>query len=103
MNKKGQINKKILAERTLNSLDPQQKIKLNKEQAEEFVTKFLEEIKKSLINNEEIKIQKYFNLKTDYSKERNVINFQTKEKIIIPSKRVPKIIFSKELKSEIAK
>ena len=79
------------------------KVKLTKTEIDSVITNFLEETKKSLIKGEEVRLQGYFSLKTTITKPRMARNLQTKKKMKVPSKRVPKCKFSLSLKEEIAK
>src|SRR5579871_1292757 len=71
---------------------------LTKNQVEMIVNELLEELKKTLIRGEEIRLPGYFSMKTTISKPRMAMNLQTKKKMTIPAKRVPKIKFSADLK-----
>lgn len=95
------VSKKILTERIGGKLSKKQN--LNKNQIEAVLTEYLEETKKSLIKGEEIRLQGYYTFKTAITKPRVAMNLQTKQKMTIPAKRVPKITFSKDLKEQIAK
>ena len=77
--------------------------KLTKNQTETVITNLLEEIKKSLLKGEEVRLQGYFSLKTAITKPRTAMNLQTKKKMKVPAKRVPKCKFSTNLKEEITK
>ena len=79
------------------------KINFPKNQTETVITNLLEEIKKSLLKGEEVRLQGYFTLKTTITKPRTAMNLQTKKKMNIPAKRVPKCKFSGSLKEEIVK
>jgi DNA-binding protein HU-beta len=79
------------------------KTKTPQNQVGKIIDEFLEETKKSLIKGEEIRLQGYFTLKTTITKPRTAMNLQTKKKMTIPAKRVPKVKFSANLKEEIAK
>lgn len=76
---------------------------LTKTQIEAVLTEYLSQTKKSLIAGEEIRLPGYFSFKTTISKPRVAMNLQTKKQMTIPSKRVPKVRFSNELKTEISK
>ncbi|CAG8448353.1 19219_t:CDS:2 [Racocetra fulgida] len=78
------------------------KIKLTKNQIDSVITNFLEETKKSLLKGEEVRLQGYFTLKTAITKPRMAMNLQTKKKMKVPAKRVPKCKFSVSLKEEIS-
>ena len=94
-NDKKIVSKKILAERIIVGISAKDK--------EIVISKFLEEINKALINGEEIRFPGHFTFKTTISKPRMAMNLQTKQKMTIPAKRVPKIKFSEDLKEQIAK
>src|SRR4051812_24951426 len=74
---------------------------LTKSQVEAVIGLLLEEIKRSLIKGDEIRFPSYFSMKTTMSKARMAMNLQTKKKMSIPAKRVPKAKFSVDLKGEI--
>jgi DNA-binding protein HU-beta len=96
------ISKKILTERIQLKL-VSKKHSLTKSQVESVLTEYLEETKKALIKGEEIRLPGYFSFKTTITKPRVAMNLQTKQKMTIPAKRVPKIKFSADLKENIAK
>jgi len=96
------VGKKILVERIIESLK-RKKIILAKTQTEAVINEFLEEIKKSLIRGEELRFPSYLSLKTTTQAARVAMNLQTKKKMTIPAKRVPKVKFSEDLKKEISK
>ena len=96
------VGKKILGERIQLQL-VSKKIALTKAQTEAVLTEYLEQTKQALINNEEIRFPGYFSLKTATQKERVAMNLQTKQKMTIPAKRVPKVKFSTDLKEAIVK
>ena len=87
------VSKTILAERIIAGI--------SKKDKEIIISKFLEEINKALINGEEIRLPNHFTLKTVITKPRVAMNLQTKKQMTIPVKRVPKIKFSDDLKTEI--
>ena len=72
-------------------------------QVSQIIDEFLEETKKSLLKGEEVRLQGYFTLKTTITKPRMAMNLQTKKKMKVPSKRVPKCKFSLGFKEEISK
>ena len=78
------------------------KTRFPQNQVSQIIEQFLEETKKSLLKGEEIRLQGYFSLKTATTKPRMAMNLQTKKKMKVPSKRVPKCKFSMALKEEIA-
>ena len=100
-NKTAIVSKKTLAYRISDSLS--KKHSLAKNQIETVLSEFLEEIKKALIRGEEMRFPGYLSLKTTTQAARVAMNLQTKKKMTIPAKRVPKVKFSEELKKEIAK
>jgi len=79
------------------------KTKTPQNQVAKIIDEFLEETKKSLLKGEEVRLQGYFTLKTAITKPRIAMNLQTKKKMKVPAKRVPKCKFSANLKEEIAK
>src|SRR5437764_10104120 len=79
------------------------KTKTPQNQVSRIVEEFLEETKKSLIKGEEVRLLGYFTLKTAITKPRMAMNLQTKKKMKVPAKRVPKCKFSSNLKEEISK
>jgi nucleoid DNA-binding protein len=79
------------------------KVKLTKNQIDDVITNLLEETKKALVKGEEVRFLGYFSLKTAMTKPRMAMNLQTKKKMKVPSKRVPKCKFSLGFKEEIAK
>src|SRR5688572_22746440 len=88
------VSKKILVDR-ISAKKVVQKHALNKSQIELVINDFLSEVKKSLIHGEEIRLPSYFSFKTVMTKPRVGMNLQTKQKMTISAKRVPKIAFSK--------
>src|SRR4051794_22265795 len=95
-------SKKQLTERIANNLS-KKRVSLTRIQIENVLNEYLTETKKALVKGEEVRLQGYFTLKTDIRKARIAMNLQTKKKMTIPAKRVPKIKFSADLKEEIAK
>ena len=79
------------------------KTKLTKNQIDSVITNFLEETKKSLLKGEEVRLLGYYSFKTVMTSPRMAMNLQTKKKMKVPSKRVPKCKFSDSLKAEISK
>lgn len=100
-NKQALVSKKSLTDRISDKIG--KKNNLTKQQIETVLTEYLEQTKQALINGEEIRLPSYFSFKTTVSKPRIAMNLQTKQKMTIPAKRVPKIKFSNELKEQIAK
>lgn len=95
------ISKKILTDRISDKIG--KKNNLTKSQIEAVISQALEEIKFSLIKGEELRFPGYLSLKTTIQKPRVAMNLQTGKKMSIPAKRVPKVKFSEDLKSEISK
>ena len=79
------------------------KTKTPQNQVTKIIDEFLEETKKALVKGEEVRLLGYFSFKTMITKPRIAMNLQTKKKMTIPAKRVPKCKFSENLKKEIAK
>src|SRR5437763_9651090 len=79
------------------------KTKYPQNQVSKIVEEFLEETKKSLLKGEEVRLQGYFSFKTTMTKPRIAMNLQTKKKMKVPAKRVPKCKFSSSLKEEIVR
>jgi DNA-binding protein HU-beta len=100
-NKIALISKKTLSDRISTSLS--KKHSLTKIQIESVLSELLEEIKKSLIKGEELRFPSYLSLKTTIQAARVAMNLQTKKKMTIPAKLVPKAKFSEDLKTEIGK
>jgi DNA-binding protein HU-beta len=94
--------KKQLTERISTSLS-KKRAGLTKNQIEAVLTEYLEETKKALLKGEEVRLQGYFTLKTTITKPRIAMNLQTKKKMKVAAKRVPKCKFSISLKEEIAR
>ena len=65
-----------------------EKLGLNKVESKELVEAFFDEIKKSLINNEDVKISGFGNFKILNKKERPGRNPKTGEPAIISARRV---------------
>ena len=95
------ISKKTLTDRISEKIGKQNN--LTKSQTEAVISQLLEEIKLSLVAGEEIRFPSYLSLKTTIQQARVAMNLQTKKKMNIPAKRVPKVKFSVDLKEEIAK
>ena len=79
------------------------KTKTPQNQVGKIIDEFLEETKKALVKGEEVRLQGYFSFKTAITKPRMAMNLQTKKKMKVPAKRVPKCKFSVSLKEEIAR
>jgi DNA-binding protein HU-beta len=79
------------------------KIKLTKSQIDNVITNFLAETKKALVKGEEVRLLGYYSFKTTMTSPRIAMNLQTKKKMKVPAKRVPKCKFSTNLKEEISK
>ena len=90
------ISKKELAQRVAKN------IRISQVQAETILNEILEQTKKALVKGEEIRFIGYFSLKTTMTSPRMAMNLQTKKKMKVPAKRVPKCKFSLGLKEEIA-
>ena len=78
------------------------KTKTPQSQVARIIDELLLETKKSLLKGEEVRLLGYFTLKTAITKPRIAMNLQTKKKMKVPAKRVPKCKFSTGLKEEIA-
>jgi len=78
------------------------KTKFPQNQASRIIDEFLLETKKSLLKGEEVRLQSYFTLKTAMTTPRMAMNLQTKKKMKVPAKRVPKCKFSTNLKEAIS-
>src|SRR4051794_31128983 len=78
------------------------KTKTPQNQVTKIIDEFLEETKKSLLKGEEVRLLGYFTLKTAITKPRIAMNLQTKKKMKVPAKRVPKCKFSTNLKEAIS-
>ena len=91
------LSKKELAQRVAKNT------RISQVQAETILNEILEQTKKALIKGEEIRLQGYLSLKTTITKPKMDMNLQTKKKMKVPAKRVPKCKFSLGLKEEIAK
>ena len=79
------------------------KVKLTKSEIDSVITNLLAETQKSLVKGEEVRFLGYFSLKTTMTSPRMAMNLQTKKKMEVPAKRVPKIKFSASLKEAISK
>ena len=90
------IGKKQLTERV------SKKTKYPQNQVSRIIEELLEETKKALVKGDEIRLQGYYSLKTTITKPRIAMNLQTKKKMKVPAKRVPKCKFSLSLKEEIS-
>src|SRR5689334_5413240 len=95
------VGKSKLAERVYNAKG--RKLSLTKSQIEAVIGEVLEETKKSLLKKEAVRFPGYYSLQTVMQKPRIAMNLQTKKKMTIPAKRVPKAKFSVDLKKEISK
>jgi len=100
-NQRKLVSKKTLTDRISEQIS--KKHSLTKIQIETVLSELLEEIKKALIKGEELRFPSYLSLKTAIQAARVAMNLQTKKKMTIPAKRVPKVKFSEELKKEISK
>ena len=79
------------------------KTKFPQNQVVRIIDELLEETKKSLIKDEEVRFLGYFSLKTAITKPRLAMNLQTGKKMKVAAKRVPKCKFSTNLKEEIGR
>ena len=79
------------------------KTKYPQNQVARIIEELLEETKKSLLKGEEVRLQGYYTLKTVMTAPRIAMNLQTKKKMKVPSKRVPKCKFSVSFKEEISR
>jgi DNA-binding protein HU-beta len=95
------VGKSVLAERIYNAKG--KKNGLTKAQVETMISEMLEVIKNSLLKGETIRFPGYFSLQTILQKPRVAMNLQTKKKMTIPAKKVPKAKFADGLKKEIGK
>lgn len=68
------------------------------EDTTEIVNEFLEATKDALTNQEEVIIRGFGTFKIQETKERTAFNFKTKEKCVLPARKVVKFQPSKELK-----
>ena len=94
------VGKAKLAERIYSSNG--KKLSLTKSQIEAVISEVLEEMKKALIREEEIRFPNYFSLRTFIAKPRTAMNLRTKKKMMIPAKRRARFAISKDLKERIA-
>jgi len=102
-NTKVKITKNMLVTRVLDRLNSKEKKKaFAKNQVETFMEALLKEISLSLAKKiEKIQLLGFASFETIKTKERPAVNPQTKEKIIIPSKFVPKVSFSDVLRGKV--
>ena len=91
------IGKKQLTERI------SRKTRFPQNQVSQIMEGFLEETKIALVKGEEVRLLGYFSFKTTITKPKMAMNLQTKKKMNVPAKRVPKCKFSIALKEEISK
>ena|SRR5437764_15226043 len=80
-----------------------QKTRFPQNQVVKIIEELLAETQKALVKGEEVRFLGYFSFKTTITKPRMAINLQTKKKMKVPAKRVPKCKFSIALKAEISK
>ena len=78
------------------------KTKTPQNQVARIIDELLEETKKSLLKGEEVRLLGYFSFRTTMTTPRIAMNLQTKKKMKVPAKRVPKCKFSLGFKAEIA-
>ncbi|CAI2196386.1 10420_t:CDS:2 [Funneliformis geosporum] len=88
-NQRKLVSKKILTDRISTNLSKNHS--LSKIQIETVLSELLEETKKALIKGEELRFPSYFSVKTTLQAARVAMNLQTKKKMSIPAKRVPKL------------
>ena len=100
-NKPSLVSKKTLTDRISEKIS--KKSNLTKNQIDTVLSEYLAQTKQTLINGEEIRLPGYWSLKTVINKPRVAMNLQTKKKMTIPAKRVPKIKFSDDLKEQVSK
>lgn len=100
-NKVSLVSKKTLTDRISEKIGKQHS--LTKIQIEAVLSQYLEETKQALLKGEEIRLPSYFSFKTTIQKPRVAMNLQTKKRMTVPAKRVPKVKFSEELKNDIGK
>ena len=79
-----------------------EKLGLNKVESKELVEAFFDEIKKSLINNEEVKISGFGNFKILNKRERPGRNPKTGEPAIISARRVITFKAGQKLRKKIS-
>lgn len=94
------VGKGELVDRIYNS--KAKSLSLSKTQIESIVNETLEEIKKALVNKEEVRFPGYFSFKTFMAKPRIAMNLKTKAKMTIPAKRRVKFSISSSLKEMVA-
>ncbi|CAI2194711.1 3636_t:CDS:2 [Funneliformis geosporum] len=70
-------------------------------QVTKIIDELLLELKKALVKGEEVRFLGYFSFKTTMTKPRIAMNLQTKKKMKVPAKKVPKCKFSTNLKEAI--
>ncbi|CAJ0748973.1 12483_t:CDS:2 [Entrophospora sp. SA101] len=73
------------------------KTKTPQNQVTKIIESLLEETQKALVKGEEIRFLGYYSFKTTITKPRIAMNLQTKKKMKVPAKRVPKCKFATEL------
>ncbi|CAG8669936.1 12330_t:CDS:2 [Ambispora gerdemannii] len=66
------------------------KTKTPQNQVSRIIEELLEETKKALIKGEEVRLLGYFSFRTTMTTPRIAMNLQTKKKMKVPAKRVPK-------------
>ena len=79
-----------------------EKLGLNKVESKELVEAFFDEIKKSLINNEEVKLSGFGNFKILNKRERPGRNPKTGEPAIISARRVVTFKAGQKLRKKIS-
>ena len=79
-----------------------EKLGLNKVESKELVEAFFDEIKKSLINNEEVKLSGFGNFKILNKRERPGRNPKTGEPAIISARRVVTFKVGQKLRKKMS-
>ena len=104
INKDRVISQYILVDRIWSKCKEESKSKITKKQIELILDKLLTEIKDVLIKGDEvIRLVGLFTMKTVIREPRKVINLRTKTIITVPSRKVPRCIFSNNLKNVLKK
>lgn len=75
--------------------------KINKNDIKGVINQLLTEIDEALVKGEKVDFIGHFSLFTTEQKAKVAMNLQTKQKMNIPAKRVPKVKFSSGLKMRI--
>lgn len=77
------------------------KLGITKKDADLYVNTFINVISEALKKGKEVKLIGFGTFKTHKRAEKNGVNPQTGEKILIPAKTVPKFVPGKELKDMV--